>query len=253
MSRELLRHVVLPVLFLTSALLGGLRFVGEDSELRFVPPSLVALMLALFLLALFARSRLVDVSDWLGEERPPLENASNALTLATLFGATVQVFNAVTPEDTLFNAVFSLFFAVVIWNNFFVLVRPDRFVKSLGGLLLAAFFVKYVVLVGLNEPAESVAGSIARALLRGVTLGGLESEPYNRASGYSAFAAVALYLAGLWAATPPRDERADLLYDALLRRGALSPAEERLLLAALAPEAREIDAVDAEIEEENSR
>jgi hypothetical protein len=250
-SRELLRHVVLPVLFLTAALLGGLRFVGAESELRFTPPPLVALPLALFLVALFARARLLALDDWLGERRPPLENASNALTLAALYAATVQVFSAVIPEDTLFNAVFTLFFAAVIWNNFFVLVRPDRLLKSLGGLLLAAFAVKYVLLVGLNEPAGTVTGAVARALLRGVTLGGLDSEPYTRASGYTAFAAVALYLAGLWASSPPRDERADLLYDALLRRGSLTAVEGRRLLAALAP--AEEDAVDAELEEERRR
>ena len=252
MSRELLRHVVLPQLFLTSSLLGGLRFVGPENELRFVPPPLATLLLAAFLLVLYARSGLLDISrDWLGENRTPLENASNALTLAALYAASVQVFNAVLPEDTLFNVVFTLFFLLIFWNNLFVLLRPERFVKGLGGLLLAAFVVKYILLVGLFEPSESLAKTIVQALLRGVTLGGIEGAPYARATGYTASAAVALYLVGLWAASPPRDARADILYDMLLERGRLTRAEERRVLAALAPARLEEapEAIDAEIEE----
>jgi hypothetical protein len=251
-NRELLRHVALPLLFVTVSLLGGLRFVGPENELRFVPPPLATLLLATFLVALFARAGLLDIRrDWLGEERTPLENASNALTLLTLYAATVQVFNAVLPEDTLFNAVFTLFFLLIFWNNAFVILRPARFLKGLGGLLLASFVVKYILLVALFEPSESLAKTIVQALLRGVTLGALESEPYARATGYTAFAAVALYIVGLWAASPPPG-RGDLLYEMLLERGRLSPAEERRVLAALAPARRgEIeDAIDAEIEEE---
>ena len=52
--------------------------------------------------ALLVRTGLLDVTrDWLGERRPALENASNALTLAACYGATVQVFNvcfSVKPE-----------------------------------------------------------------------------------------------------------------------------------------------------------
>src|SRR5437870_5507978 len=99
-SREMLRHIVLPLLYLTTALLGGLRFVGADNEMRFLPPSLMTLLLSSCLMVLLARSRLLDVSHWLGEERPALENGSNALTLLTLYAATMQVFNAVLPEDT---------------------------------------------------------------------------------------------------------------------------------------------------------
>lgn len=258
MSRDVARHVALPLLFLTVALLGGLRFAVGDLAMRFVAPPLATLLLAAFLLVLFARAGLVDVGrDWLSERRPPLENASNALTLAALYAATVQVFNAVLPEDALFFGVFVLLFALVFWNNIFAAMRPDRLVKSLGGLLLASFVAKYLLLAALFEPTESTAKSLVQALLRGVTLGGLESEPYARATGYTAFAAVALYLVGLWAASPPRDAGDDLLYELLARRSRLAPAERRRLLAALAPPGLaaaaapegEPEAIDAELEE----
>ena len=252
MNRELLRHIVLPLLFLTTTLLGGLRFVGPENELRFIPPPLATLLLAAFLIVLFARSGLLEVArDWLGEERTPLENASNVLTLLTLYAASVQVFNAILPEDTLFNAVFTIFFFLIFWNNVFVVLRPERFVKGLGGLLLATFVVKYILLVALFEPSESLAKTVAQALLRGVTLGTIETVPYARATGYTAFAAIAFYLVGLWAASPP-SSRGDVLYEMLLERGRLSPGEERRVLEALAPAERaELEqAIDAEIEEE---
>lgn len=249
MSRELLRHVALPVMFLTTALLGGLRFSAPDLALRFVAPPLATLLLAAFLLALFSRMRLLDARDWLGEERPALENLSNALTLGTLYAATVQVFNAVLPEDTLFFTLFVLFFGLVFWNNLFVVTRPDRFVRALGGLLLAAFVVKYLLLAALFEPSESLTKTLVQSLLRGVTLGGIESAPYARATGYTAFAAVALYLLGLLAASPRRDESDDLLYELLADRGRLTAAERRRVIAALEPRLLP-EIVDAEIAEE---
>lgn len=251
MSRDLLRYVALPVIFLTVALLGGLRFSATDLEMRFVAPPLATLLLAAFLLALFARAGLVRVGDWLGEHRPPLENLSNALTLATLFGATAQVFNAVLPEDTLFFAVFAMLFALVFWTSLFAVTRPERLVRALAGLFLAAFVVKYVLLAALFEPSESTAKTLVQSLLKGVTLGGLESAPYARATGYTAFAAVALYLVGLWATSPPRDADDDLLFELLAERDRLGPAERRRLLAALAAP-RLPEAVDAEIVEEDT-
>lgn len=245
-----MRHVALPLVFLTSALLGGLRFTPGDLAMRFVAPPLATLLLATFLVALFVRSGLVDVArDWLGERRPPLENASNALTLATLFGATVQVFNAVLPEDALFFTVFTLLFALVIWNDFFATIRPDRLVKTLGGLLLAAFVVKYLLLAALFEPTDSLAKSIVQSLLAGVTLGGIESVAWARATGYTAFASVALYVVGLWGASPPREPDEAVLDELLAARGRLSPAERRRVIAALAPPALP-ETIDAEIEED---
>jgi hypothetical protein len=122
----------------------------------------------------------------------------------------------------------------------------------LGGLLLASFVVKYIVLSALFEPSESVTKTIVQALLKGVTLGGLESVTYARATGYTAFAAVALYLAGLWASSPPPDPDDEALFELLSERGRLTPAARRRGLAALSAPALP-EAVDAEIVEEAER
>lgn len=236
MSALLMRHVGLPMLFLAVALLGGLRFGVGDGALRFIPPPLATLLLAAATVLLFGKCLLIDVRrDWIGSERPPDENLSNALTLGTLLAATVQVYNAVLPEDALFFTVFAVSFALVLWNNLFVVIRPHRLVASLGGLLLVAFVVKYMLLAALFEPTESLARTIVQSVLHGVTLGGLESEPYARSTGYVAFAALALYLTGLWACAPPPDRRADVLADLLARRDALTDDERLRVIEALAP------------------
>lgn len=247
MNGLLLRHLGLPLIFLCVALLGGLRFAAADHALRFVAPPLTTLLLALATLVLLVRARLVDVGrNWLGPSRAPVENVSNALTLATLFAATVQVFNAVLPEDALFFATFAIVIALVLWNALLSSIQPHRLVLSLGGVLLAAFVVKYMLLAALFEPGESMARSILQSVLHGVTLGGLESEPYARATGYSAFACIAMYLVGLWASSPPRDARFDLLQELLARPDALTDRQRQRLLDAIVPLAiADGEAVDA--------
>lgn len=255
MNALLLRHLGLPLLFLTVALLGGLRFAAEDHALRFVPPPLTTLLLASATLLLFGRARLLDVGrDWIGPKRAPEENLSNALTLVALFAATVQVFNAVMPEDALFFAVFTVVLALVLWNSLLSTTQPHRLVVSLGGILLAGFVVKYLLLAALFEPGESMARSIVQSVLRGVTLGGLDSEPYARATGYSAFACVALYLVGLWAASPPRDARNDVLATLLAHPEALTDGQRRRVFEALAPRAIEAGSatVDAELVDDDA-
>ena len=243
MNALLLRHLGLPFIFLTVALLGGLRFAVTDHSLRFVPPPLTSLLLASAILLLFGRARLIDVGrDWIGTGRGTEENISNGLTLVALFAATVQVLNAVLPEDALFFALFTVVIALSLWNSLLATIQPHRLVISLGGLLLAAFVVKYMLLAALFEPGESVARSIVQSVLRGVTLGGLESEPYARATGYSAFACVALYLVGLWASSPSRDERVEELTEILSHPETLTDAQRRRVLEALAP--RSLAAVD---------
>ena len=54
-NHALVSYVVLPFIFLTVTLLGGLRVSGDNHVFIFLPPSLITLMLALLLLLLFVR------------------------------------------------------------------------------------------------------------------------------------------------------------------------------------------------------
>src|SRR5207253_7912289 len=102
-NRALLRHLLLPTIFLTVALLGGVRVAAETKALLFVPPPLVTLILAAMLLALFARGGAERVGRWLSEDHTAVENVSHALTLGTLFFASAQAFNSVDRKSTRLN------------------------------------------------------------------------------------------------------------------------------------------------------
>ncbi len=100
---------VLPCLFLTVALLGGLR-LGAD--VRLVPPPLIALVLAALLLGSLVRSRVFAPDRLLGQRRSGLENACGGVLLLTLLAASAQVFNLLTPDTGLLHVLVSVFFLV---------------------------------------------------------------------------------------------------------------------------------------------
>src|SRR5688572_6022268 len=82
-----LRYLVLPSIFLTVALLGGLRINGVDGAFVFFRPALVCLIFAAILLVLFARSGVLRLDGWFAESFTPLKNAANGFAVAALFAA----------------------------------------------------------------------------------------------------------------------------------------------------------------------
>src|SRR5918911_173826 len=109
-NRALVRHLLLPTIFLTVALLGGVRVAAGTGALLFVPPPLVTLILAVMLLALFVRGGAIELGRWLSAELSALSNVSHALTLAALFFASAQAFNSVLPDAGLPRWMLSFFF-----------------------------------------------------------------------------------------------------------------------------------------------
>ncbi|HKG15848.1 MAG TPA: hypothetical protein VKB12_21185, partial [Pyrinomonadaceae bacterium] len=118
-NRALLTHVLLPTLFLTAALLGGVRVGAGGGAIRFVVPPLITLILASMLLTLFARGRAIVLGRWLSSGLPALSNVSHALTLACLFFASAQAFNSVLPDAGLLRWMLSFFFLWTLWQNQF--------------------------------------------------------------------------------------------------------------------------------------
>ena len=96
-----LRYLVLPAIFITVALLGGLRIAGEDGAFVFFRPPLVCLIFGAILLVLFARSGVLRLDGWFSESFTPLKNVANGLVVATLFAAATQIFNSLLPEQGL--------------------------------------------------------------------------------------------------------------------------------------------------------
>src|SRR4029453_17453527 len=98
---------VLPLLFLTVVLLGGLR-LGAD--VRLVPPPLVSLVLSVILIGSLVRAPVVVPQRLMSQGRTPVENVCGLVLLLTLFGASAQVLSLVTPESGLLHLLVSIFF-----------------------------------------------------------------------------------------------------------------------------------------------
>ena len=193
MSRSL-EVFYLPLLFLTVALLGGVRITDHTLLL---PPPLVALVLAFLLVGVLVRSGALAPDRLMSVTRPALANLSGAVVLVTAFVAAAQAFNAAIPEWGLPRPLFSVFLLVLLLNTF--AASPDR-VRVLRSILVifgSAFVLKFIVLAALSDPA---GGWLKRVLLRaleGLTLGTLSQQVYSPATGYVAFVALALFVTGL--------------------------------------------------------
>ncbi len=196
-NRALVRYVLLPTIFLTVTLLGGLRVSAGTNALVFVAPPLVTLVLALMLMALFVRGRALDVGRWLAGENPLLTNVSHALTLAALFFASAQSFNSVLPEAGLLRWMFSFFFLWTLWNDQFSSFDARRLLRSLAALFGTAFVLKHMLLASLYAPGGGWLKRLAGVVLEGFTLGTLDSPAFAPATGYISFFALALYVCGL--------------------------------------------------------
>jgi hypothetical protein len=196
-NSSLVHFVLLPLLFLTVALLGGLRISAEGHAFIFVAPPLVTLVLAVLLMMLFVRGRLVEFSKWISSERPPLTNISHGWMLLTLFFASAQAFNSVLPESGLLHWLFSFFFLWTLWNNQFSSFDARRLLRSLTVLFGTAFVLKHMLLASLYSPDGGWLKQLAGVLLQGVSLGTLDAPAFAPATGYISFFTLALYVAGL--------------------------------------------------------
>ncbi len=196
-NRALVVYVVLPFIFLTVALLGGLRVSSDDRAFVFFPPPLITLVLAVLLMLLFLRGGLIELRSMIASENPPLENASNIWLLLTLFFASAQAFNSVLPERGLLHWLFSFFFLWTLWNNQFSSFDARRLLRSLIVLFGTAFILKHMLFASLYAPDGGWLKRIASALVQGAALGTLDAPAFAPATGYISFFALALYVIGL--------------------------------------------------------
>jgi hypothetical protein len=205
----LVRHVLLPTIFLTVALLGGLRIDAASRALVFVAPPLVVLVLAALLMSLFVRGGLVRLGAWLSADRGAAENVSHALVLAVVFFASAQAFNSVLPEAGLFRWLFSFFFLWTLWQTQFAVTDARRTLRSLAALFGTAFVLKHLLIAALYDPEAGWLRRAAAALFEGVTEGTVGGrQAFAPSTGYVSFFALALYILGLALLPPAPDEGA---------------------------------------------
>src|SRR5215216_3879530 len=196
-NRALVNSVVLPFLFLTVALLGGLRIGAESRTFILIAPPLVTLLLAVLLMLLLIRGGLIRFHEWVGSDLPPLTNIAHVWMFFTLFFASAQAFNSVLPERGLLHWLFSFFFLWTLWNNQFSSFDARRLLRSLTILFGTAFVHKHILLANLYSPEGGWLKRLAGTLLQGVALGTLDAPSFAPATGYIAFFTLALYVAGL--------------------------------------------------------
>ncbi len=195
-----LEFTLLPLLFLTVALLGGVRVSAESGHaFVFIAPPLITLILAAPLMLLFTRGRLIHLRRWIGGEQSLLVNASHALTLLAIFFASAQVFNSVLPERGLLHTLFAFFFLWTLWNNQFAQFDARRLLRSLAVLFGTAFVLKHILLASLYANDGGWLKRIAGVLIEGVSLGTLDVQTFTPATGYISFFTVTLYVTGLLA------------------------------------------------------
>ena len=193
--------IYLPLLFLTVALLGGLRVADR---VTLVPPPLFALVLGMLLFGVLVRGHVIAADRLINESRSALENLNGVIVVLTTFFASTQAFNLVIPESGLPFLLFNVFLFVLLLNT--LAGSPDRIsvLRSLAVIVGAAFILKFIVLAAISDPAGGALNRVLLALLDGVTLGTLRQAPLHPATGYVAFATLVLFLIGIAMLPPAR-------------------------------------------------
>jgi len=186
---------VLPAIFLTVTLLGGLR-VG--AEILFLPPALIAVVLGALTVASIVRAGAWDPRELVNHARSPVENLSGIVVGLTLTAASIQVFNLLTPDRGLLHLIFGTFFLVQLVSTIAGASGRRALLRSLAVLLGSAFVLRYIVLESLYARSGGTLTRVLTTLLEGVSLGALQYDPNGEATGYLAFLALCLYLTGVF-------------------------------------------------------
>jgi hypothetical protein len=201
-NSALLRYILLPMIFLLVALLGGLRIDVITKDFIFVSPPLITLILSVLLMILFVRGHAIELKQWVTSDQPTLTNVSHVLTLLAVFFASAQAFNSVLPERGILFWLFSFFFIWTLWNNQFASFDARRLLRSLIVLFATAFFLKHMFLPSLFSPGGGWAKKIASFFIELGTLGTIDTQIFAPATGYISFFTLALYVLGLVLLTP---------------------------------------------------
>jgi hypothetical protein len=193
------RYLLIPMIFLTVTLLGGLRLADTDNAFIFLRPALICLVFATALLVLFIRGNLIDLSGWFSDTFSALHNVANAAVLFTVFTASTQVFNSLIPEAGLPFWLISFCFFWTLWNNLFLDFDARRLLRSVGGLFALGFLVKYLLLQNLTAPSsENWLRAIFENPAKEAFTWALDLPRYSALTGYVQFFTVAFFLLGLF-------------------------------------------------------
>lgn len=192
--------ILLPLVFLTVALFGGL---DPGAARPWAAPSLLSLVLALMTIGVLARSGALAPERLLHASRRALANTNGLIVLLTLFAAAAQVLHMLTPRSGLPSAIVGLMLFLMLVNTWVALPDRARLLRSLAVVLGSAFLLKFVVLAALADPEGSRTKRVLVALFDLATLGTVAQDALHPAAGYIAFGMSLLFLVGV-AALPKR-------------------------------------------------
>ena len=195
--------IVLPSLFLTVLLLGGLQ-IGETT--RLVPPSPYVLLLGVLLVRVVIRSGALAPWRLLASTRSTLANINGAVVMATLWLAAAQTLALLIPDSGVPRLAFGVFFLILLLNTAAASPDRERLLQSLAVTFGAAFIIKFVVLHGLSAPGASVLKRALLAVVDAATAGALIQEVPHPITAYLALLTVGLFLLGVFL-LPQREHR----------------------------------------------
>ncbi len=186
--------LVLPAIFLSVVLLGGVRIADTTVLLA---PSVFMLVLGVLLVRVLVQCGALAPHALLSPARSPLANANGVVVFVTLWAAGAQTIALLVPESGLPRIAFNLFFLIMLVNT--AAAAPDRIrlLRSLAVTFGSAFVLKFVVLYELSAPGTGWLKRVLQAMLEGITLGTLTQDPMRPVTGYIAFLTVALFLIGV--------------------------------------------------------
>jgi hypothetical protein len=193
--------VLLPIMFLTVALAGGL---DPGGVIPWTAPSLFSLVLGLMLVGALIRSGTLAPDRLLHSARPILANANGGVVLVALFAASAQLINMLTPRTGLPLLIVGTILFLLLVN--ILVTAPDRvrLLRSLGVVIGSAFLLKFVILAALADQDGSRTKRVLLALFDAATLGTISQAPVDPAAGYLGFFMSLLYLVAV--AMLPRAE-----------------------------------------------
>lgn len=194
MTAAVREAILLPVVFLTVALLGGLRIAENMS---WEHPPLFTLVLALLLVGTLVRSRAFAPEHLMNPSRSTPEQLNGVVILLTVFAASAQAFNLVTPDTGLPRALVAVLFFILLLNTLASSTDRPQLLGSLLVIFGSGFVLKFIVLSALPSSPE---GFIARLVLRVfdvLTLRLLLQPELHPSAGYVAFLTLVLFVYGL--------------------------------------------------------
>ena len=193
---------VLPFVFLTVALLGGLDLraaaaAATGSVASWSVPSLFSLVLAVLLIGALVRSGALAPERLMHASRSTLANLNGLVVLLSLFAASAQLLHMLTPREGLPLIMVGFLLFVLLLNT--LAASPDRvsLLRSLAIGTGAAFLLKFIVLAALADPDGGLTKRVLVALFDVATLGTITQSPLHPASGYLAFFMTLAFLIGI--------------------------------------------------------